>query len=112
MGAWVLTGLVIFVIAEKLFAPSEEDDDEEEEEDEAEESENVPVLIPVTQLKQSSSGENNNNVPVVNGKAKAVNGHVSNGSIATKSQVKNGLNSKDQNKKTTLAKGGKQVNYN
>ncbi|XP_034237714.1 zinc transporter ZIP13 [Thrips palmi] len=110
VGGWVLTGLVIFVIAEKLFAPADDDDEDEEEEDEAEENENVPVLLPVTRLKQSSSAENNNNVPVANGKAKVVNGHVPNGSIATNSQVKNGTNSKDQNKKkTTLAKGGKQM---
>lgn len=107
VGAWVLTGLVIFVIAEKLFAPSEEDEDEE---DEVEEKENVPVLVPVTHLKQSSSAESNNNVPVLNGKAKLVNGHGPNGLVGTKSQLKNGLNAQDQNaKKTTLSKGGKQM---
>lgn len=102
----MLTGLVVFVIAEKLFAPS--DNEEEDEEEEESNAENVPVVFTVTQKKESSSTENNNNnnlleekEPLANGKAKMVNGHVSNGSVSnSQAQAKNGSKPK---------LGGKQV---
>ncbi|KAK3908626.1 Zinc transporter ZIP13-like protein, partial [Frankliniella fusca] len=107
VGAWVLTGLVVFVVAEKLFAPSNEDDNEEAEESEEKETEkdNVPILLAVTQ-KKSTSLENNNNVPVANGKAKLLNGHVPNGA-ATKSHSENVIH--QESKKSLNKAGGKQM---
>ena len=106
VGAWVLTGLVVFVAAEKLFAPSEDDDDDEDEEDNPTE-ENVPVVLPVADKKQRSSTENNNNLldgkeSVANGKAKTMNGHVLNGSV-----LKSELNQKVMEGKKSLS--GKQM---
>ncbi|XP_052123493.1 zinc transporter ZIP13 homolog isoform X2 [Frankliniella occidentalis] len=109
VGAWVLTGLVVFVIAEKLFAPSDDDDEEEEEEEEVEkretEKDKVPIVLAVTQ-KKSTSLENNNNVPVANGKAKLSNGHIPNGT-ATKSHLETVKAPKSE--KAAKKIGGKQM---
>lgn len=109
VGAWVLTGLVVFVVAEKLFAPADDDDEEEEEEEEGEEEKEAidHIVLPVTPKKKVLSEERNNNEPVTNGKVKLANGHISNGSVPN-SQVSDNKTTKHQGSKK-LASGGKQM---
>lgn len=101
VGAWVLTGLVIFVIAEKMFAPADDGDEEDEGDEQMKEGEGAPDVVPETEKKRGTSLEHNNNLPLANGKAKVANGHVPNG-LLPKSHAKDVLRSGQKDSKSQV----------